>query len=107
MTKSSVVATASALCWAGAVTIVGAGFTSCLGDDVDQIKWSRLSSLLITLGAVLSLVWVFDRYVVTPRSAFKLGMEAGERRARRSAGTSGLRPFKGIGANGDRTTPAR
>jgi hypothetical protein len=52
----------------------------------DIEAWTRLSSLLLWSAAVLSITWVVDRFVVTPRSAYRLGVEAGLRQAGRRQG---------------------
>ena len=104
--KRSVVAVVSVICWMGAIAIIVAGFLDGLGDPDEQIEWSRLSSVLVGLAVVLSIAWVFDRYVVSPRSAFQLGVEAGERRARRSAEFSSLLPFRKAASNGHHKTTA-
>jgi hypothetical protein len=71
-------AAVAAACWGGSIFIVAAQFVG----EADTDAWSGVRILLMMAAAVLSLTWVIDRYVVTPRSAYRIGFEAGERHAR-------------------------
>ena len=105
MGRRGAAAATAAACWGGSVAITVAGFFGDGLDEPSSVQWSRVNALLLIVAAVLSISWVIDRWMVSPRSAYRLGVEAGERRERMRQQPAAVIPLREQASNGHRAAP--
>lgn len=90
--------------WTGWLTLVIAGFAG----NLNEIQWNRVADGVMGIAVIASFAWMQVQFAVIPRTAYRLGVETGERNHKRREQEHQLLLFPAMKAtNGHRAPSAR